>query len=481
MRHWRAWPEGLHRILAASGFATEILLAEAAYPQAASPSPLSVITNADQGVAVFSPAAYQNGNYVNPQVTYVSGDAVTAQVSLTFNAPSWLAQCSPTCGYQYDGGGVVTFWPQLQRADGTYMGTVGLVYAGGECLTDDNPCPSAATVQEQANENSAALAAVGPGGVVWQEEYPSSDNPAPILPLYATSDGGTVVTSSQKTAPDINYGQFSLGTLYTLDQNGNITSQTADTGAVPCWTNQWYVDPSDSISSIFDAPILFDSAWAAIIGGNHSGTGASVQQQWYPPLPSCGDPKLNLTCPGAQEALNDAFNSLKNLVKGNCPACSTYVFSKLGGSTQEQFYQYLSPGALLFDGTRSTLRMDWFECGNPYVHYLTCDYSKETVADYMANTASTAISQVPSRYGKMLTFFVPSSVCNVWAATPGGTLNEAAIFHEALHGFTGWLDRSLIGPSLMGAFDIDFGEPSEDISFYLEDNVLGGGPHTCGN
>jgi hypothetical protein len=213
-------------------------------------------------------------------MTYVSGDAITAQITL----PS-----DPFANGSY------AFWPQLQREDGSYIGTIGEFFTGGQCSYTDFTCYSG--VQEPLNDNTATLAAVGPGGIVWEQQFSS-----PVLPLYATSDGGAIVTSTQAApAPELQDNlPTQLGTLYTLDQNGNTTSQTADTGAAPSWTNQWYLDPPETIEAVAQNPIHFASTWAAILGANHSATLVSTQQQWFPPLPSCNDTTLNppISCPG---------------------------------------------------------------------------------------------------------------------------------------------------------------------------------------
>jgi hypothetical protein len=224
-------------------------LAEAQSHAVTSPSPLSVITNADQGVAVFSPAAEQNGNMVNGQITYVSGDAITAQITL----PS-----DPFANGSY------AFWPQLQREDGSYIGTIGEFFTGGQCSYTDFTCYSG--VQEPLNDNTATLAAVGPGGIVWEQQFSS-----PVLPLYATSDGGAIVTSTQAApAPETQENlPTQLGTLYTLDQNGNVALQTPDTGAQLSWTGNWYVDPPDTVSAVTE-PGLELSGFGAVAQGNLS-------------------------------------------------------------------------------------------------------------------------------------------------------------------------------------------------------------------
>jgi len=63
-----------------------------------------------------------------------------------------------------------------------------------------------------------------------------------------------------------------------------------------------------------------------------------------------------------------------------------------------------------------------------------------------------------------MTFFDPAGVYLVAAGTPTGILNQALLFHEGLHGYTGHTDGDLLS---------DFGydpvnDPSCDITTYLE-------------
>jgi hypothetical protein len=100
-----------------------------------------------------------------------------------------------------------------------------------------------------------------------------------------------------------------------------------------------------------------------------------------------------------------------------------------------------------------------------------------------------AVSQTPADRGKgMQVFFDPSqapcgalSILNPKAGDKG-VLNQAILFHEALHGYTGLYDTALEGrlPGLV----VGFGG-SIQITDYLENNVIFPGPPygaaTCGN
>ena len=173
----------------------------------------SVITNAGTGVMVVA------GN----TASFVSQDAVTSQVAIPINT---------------------SFWPYLQREDGSYVGT-----DGGNNL----------------------LAVALDGSVLWQQNLNAA-----VTPLFATSDAGAIVTSTQP-------GSGQLGTLYTLNQSGNVSSQVPDTAAAPSWIGQWYASASVAgseirLDSFAQAPLELAGTYAAISGGNHSVTGVAIRQ-----------------------------------------------------------------------------------------------------------------------------------------------------------------------------------------------------------
>jgi len=97
----------------------------------------------------------------------------------------------------------------------------------------------------------------------------------------------------------------------------------------------------------------------------------------------------------------------------------------------------------------------------------------------MSQKNATAISQTPSRYGKFSSFLEPGAIAKSSPATPAGVLNQALLFHEALHGFSGLYDKALIGSSLESIFNIDISEPSCKITNYLELKIWGGTIDTC--
>jgi hypothetical protein len=191
-------------------------------------------------------------------ITYVSQDSVVAQSIIT---------------------GIQNFNPALQREDGSYIGT--------------NP-----------SNSEGSVSAINSGGLLWQTPIPSGPSGNQTIPLYATSDGGIVVTNtyaacapgnisltivgyacqSQPTDPTpralpSESGAGQLGTLYTLDQNGNVTSQTADLGTVYSWTGNWYADPVGSVSN-YSFPLLnLASSFWPIAGANASGNSVAALRE----------------------------------------------------------------------------------------------------------------------------------------------------------------------------------------------------------
>ncbi len=152
--------------------------------------------------------------------------------------------------------------PVLQRADSSYIGT--------------------------AHTNSANFmtAFTSSGQQLWSQPN--------YVPQIATSDGGVIASlQSNRTV--------------TLDQNGNQTGLSAiltqnpsqsNTGQWPSWLGNSlgsnYAITSGSATSLASAAISYATSFAAIQGGNHSGTGTSAQQEWYPDLPSCPSPSRHV-------------------------------------------------------------------------------------------------------------------------------------------------------------------------------------------
>jgi hypothetical protein len=391
----------------------------------------NVITNADQG-AVLSWNVFQNGycasfdaqgcsenvgSVLEQHLTTSAGGSIVSDV--IWNVPGAYPRELPV-------------QPLLQMADGSFIGSV---YG-----------------------NSVLMLRFNTSGTI-QWSVPG------YYPAIATADGGLIGTSGQI------YGENGLvassyGTAATFGANGNATGQVQGP-TLP--TYSWLGDAYQygSVDQIFVQAISYASTFAALPAGNDSANGTATLEQWYPPLPSCT--AVFMVCAG--DALQAALGSLRQLLSGPCSACQSLVFShpELLG-TQGQYAQYLSNRTFFFDGSHSTLIMNNFQPG----------FGIQTVSQYMG-TEATAITQTPGRSQRMITFFAttgPAAVCN----SLNSKFNEGTIFHELLHAKSGRMDRSLIQqPDLLSLFGLNDMGSSDQLTFYLIDNVLGGGSHTCGN
>ena len=409
-------------------------------------SPLPVITNAGTGATVFSyPSQCQCSNppETNILMSSIAQDTIITQQALAFGVDGpYGASLPPIPG----------FLPTLQREDGSYVGTAG------------NDVPAIFGLS-----GGATLMAVGPdGSTLWQHSA-AIDNY--LTPLYAISDGGVIATTTQSGT---------LGTLYTFDQNGNITTQTPDTGAVFSWTNNWYVDPLGSISEVSLASVFLAHSWWAVQNGSQSQTAAAAENPGFAPLPSCP----GATTPCAQEALDNALGSLRAILSGTCSLCQTQVFgsNKLNRSKND-FKKFLALPVRFYDGTRSTVFMNKVMCDQGFFATCPSDYYMVSVYQYL--NGAEAITRTPSENGKgELTFFDPAQVCKSFGLSVGAVQNQAVIFHEALHGFTGLNDSNPVRGvvTLESALGISYNPVSAVITDYLRINVLGGGStDTCGN
>jgi hypothetical protein len=393
---------------------------------------VSIITNADQGTVLSweadspeycaSASGTNSAPVCNTQVSAVStfGLARTLGSSLvsspTVNVPS---QATP-------------IYPVLQAQDGSFIGAVGV-----------GPTPGASTQYDM-------IAFDQSGSVKW--------NMPNDWPYIATADGGVIGYS---------------GTTY--DQHGNATGQNAGlVTETPGWManalGRFYSFVSGAATSVASSAIPYATTYAAISGGNNSGSGTAVQQEWFPDLPSCplAPPDQG---PCAKEAIRDALGKLRMKMLSSCPACSTYVFNILG-SNQQQFYKYLTRAPRLFDGTRSNAPTSVF-CPSGFWSQTFCTYNgEETVSAFMADkeNMASAASQTPSDSGEgPMIFFDPQVICKSLAGDSKELLNEAMLFHESLHGYYGIID-----PILQDKFDQSESMPNVNITYYLDENVLGG-------
>jgi hypothetical protein len=384
---------------------------------------ISLITNADTGVLLSWSVIWVGDGYNG--LHSQSGMALTTGASLS-------AINVPVASDQF-----LTIVPRLQAQDGSFVGTV---YQNGQ---------------------TTMIAFDASGNLRWS--VPNEQ------PQIATDDGGVIGQSGIK-----------------YDQNGNATGQIANTPTYSWQLNGYRLGSVEQV--VASLPNLAVSFWL-FAGGNASGNNAASKQPWYAPLKSC--PGAPTPCP--QEAIMSALGALRQLLKPQqaCTNCNTFVFNKLQNITQNNFASYLSRQPRFWDGLRSYAPQHVGFCPSGFFNQFFCSFppsDKILVRDYLLeDTTRDAVSQTPSDKGKgVQIFFNPTSgICNVLStARPSagdqGVLNQATLFHEALHGFTRLFDLDLTNklnpPNVTGG--------SADITYYLMRQVIPGGAQgatSCGN
>jgi hypothetical protein len=301
---------------------------------------------------------------------------------------------------------------------------------------------------------------------------------AQLHPQIATADGGLIASCLDPTTW--------TSTTVTFGQNGVRNGMIAQLPTYS-WIGDAYQPGSATQVAAF--PVTYVSSFLAMVDANNSGNGTAFLQTPYPPLPSCYNTTLKppIPCPGPAEALKNALASLRTRLNSACPACQTYVFNILGHK-QQDFASYLSLAPGFFDGSKSNAELK-FLCGRGpgvggFLNYAFCGgpplppacQSVKTVSEYMSCINATAVSQTPSNSGRGLTtFFDPSAVKLSDPSTPQGILNQATVFHEALHGFYGAWDGNLLSDFGYNAMN----DPSCKITDYLELNIWGGTLEAC--
>jgi hypothetical protein len=187
------------------------------------------------------------------------------------------------------------------------------------------------------------------------------------------------------------------------------------------------------------------------------------------------------------------LSALETLIS-SCSACQAWVYSKLPGTGQTSFLRFLSSRHGFYDGTRSYAPQHVAFCPWGALNQFFCTFPagngpQFTVHAYFLANSPDAVSQTPVNppNGPQVYFNPATGICNVLSvpnpsAGDQGVLNQATLFHEALHGYTGKFDTSASNDSLEAAFSV--GEPSANVTYYLEDHVIfvtGTGARSCGN
>lgn len=382
-----------------------------------------ILTNADTGV-IFT---WELDAYSTGQCSPFGSGGKTTTFNVATTAGTGLASENTTTSTPGQAG---PLQPILQRADGSYVGTVGI-----------GPQPGQVT-----QTNMIAFTSSG----------------APLFsvpndtPQIATSGGGVIGASGA-----------------TYDKNGNTTGQISPLGTYS-WTGAAY--QIGSIES-FKA-LLFElesDSYSAFGGGNASGQGTDIEQVPYPQLKSCyaADNPNPPACPGPRQAIWNAYkalaianpsNSAPAILVVNGSFIQTTIFNKLIGPngsvySEASFVAYLKKGFSPYDGTLSNAKLT--------VLGVPTSQSNGTVNSIFDSSEDAAtIPNMPV----LTTFFNPSNMDGLAPGDDGVTLwNMGMVFHEGLHGFTGMSDVQL--QRALGCATIDQFQ-THNLTYYLEQFVF---------
>lgn len=327
----------------------------------------------------------------------------------------------------------------------------------------------------------------------------------PARPLYATADGGVIFTT---TAENCAPGDISLitgaaglscqsqdgalpgspnfdhlGTIYTLDQNGNQAVDAngnpippaPDTGAQLAWTGEWYVDPPTSISELWYPDILTaDKSFSPTAHSNPSKNDAALQR--CAPLDSADNSNLE-----------SSFSALTGfLLNQACVFCNSSIFQPLHTS-QAEFTSFLRQGHEFCDGNKSQEPGALINAGQ---YATVADAFKVITKAPGLAKAATEIGGGPKTFPvkvlgltlytftspqrkNLKVFFAPQN----FKSTDTSYL-ESVEFHEALHGFSGLDDSGLCSAlgattsTKIGNLNQDCPSDTDEITDWIEDNII---------
>src|ERR1700722_15408769 len=127
------------------------------------------------------------------------------------------------------------------------------------------------------------------------------------------------------------------------------------------------------------------------------------------------------------------------------------------GLTQQSFAAYLKRGRNFYDATRSNAKVGDVLCRNSFFYScnVTTSEFNMTIIQFWQIDHPGAFTKTPSSGGQgLVTFWDPSQVNLVLGNAVGAKINQATIFHEALHGSTGIIDNNAFNstPNLENIF-----------------------------
>ena len=398
-----------------------------------------LITNADTGTLVTYSAIYDS--CADPE-TDPGHEGYTTQMMAITTGTGVSVLNAPTLG------GTTPVEPDLQAQDGSFVGT---------------------TYDDSSNEYMIAFDQAG--GVRWTVPNYS--------PLMATADGGVIATSDGVSA-----------TIF--DQNGGATGQMAN---MPTYSWKGDAYQIGSVEQVVQLPLYAALGFWSFVGGNNSGNGTAVKQQWFPPLTSCTDKAGNCQGPlGPADLLWNAKADLVNQLTNDqtcSEAAKQYILGKIPyGFFQSpivgsDFISYIQGTRRFYDGTKSTYDLKDAKCGEALRINCTGYNPPRTVKQEFqpsSGTRITALTVTPSK--PLKTFWQPAYTgpdpsdpndpnftgfgVGIDPSRFGANIyNESHLFHEALHGITGYYDEDLQG--LLG---IAKQSDSTNISIEIKNKVL---------
>ena len=308
----------------------------------------TLITNADQGVlASYSVTTTSSGASSSDTTYYLATTSGTSVSKTQMNFPGQTAPVQPV----------------LQRADGSYVGTVS--------TSIGNPM----------------IAFTSGGNTLWTGPNDS--------PQIATSDGGVIGSSGS-----------------TYDQVGNVSGQVVSS-ATQSWTgNEYQTGSVDQIS----APLVDTdgSTFWAQAGGNPSANGTSIiecpcliQGAGTDPAPPqngpnpsaqntyvllVGDPGLNLGIPGHNHNVGNNFNLAAETLANSLSASSNNKVITERVSSVNEFNQGLTTNGMISGGVY------FFGHGGRDAHGLSAIFPGEQAGNDAYNITALNVKQLSNKY-----------------------------------------------------------------------------------
>jgi IPT/TIG domain/Beta-propeller repeat len=392
----------------------------------------------------------QSGNL--PQITSMMTNADQG-ILATWSTPATSAYCSQQTFI------IVPFTPNdnptLSGCVPSLPGQSGLLTFGASGLSQTTSTDSFGPMLQDANgifyggTNEGSLSAFNQSGnVLWS---------VPGFTPVALLENGAVLGSSGS-------GQY-----VTFSSTGTATGQLSGLPAFS-WVGNGYLENGSVQHVDFPQPALLGS-FAALQAGNASQNGTPVQQQWYPPLPSCRDTTLvpAIPCPGPRESMVSALRALRSLLASPCLTCAAFVFQPLGSiEDQFPFSKFLNNNPGLYDAKHSNIPLSQLCDWGTWSGFLCGLFNRQTLSQFINSYPSAAAVTLYRPLSPLKVFFNPSQVCPGLSSQRSGFFNQARLFHEALHGFYGDSDMTI-----QQAFGLPQNSGTTNITFYIDQNVLG--------